>query len=88
MAETGAGMQAVLDRLTRIEAGSEHRDDRLMRIETTLAKQDALLQVMAGDLRDARTGLRVGLWVFSTMTALATGAAAVIGWFVRSIVGK
>ena len=74
----GTGLQAVYDRLTRLEERGVSRDERMERMEHTLERVTEQLDTMANDLRDAKTGLRIGLWITST---LVPAAAAAAGWF-------
>ena len=80
--QTGAGLQAVYDRLTHLEARGEARDDRMTRMEAAIEHMTKQLDAMAGDLRDAKTGLRIGLWISSTAVPAAAGLA---GWFIAHL---
>jgi hypothetical protein len=74
-------MQAVYDRLTRLEERGTSRDERMARMEQTLAKMDATLDAVSLEVRDAKTGLRVGLWISNTVwPVLAAGA----GWLAHT----
>ncbi len=79
------GMQAVLDRLTRQEERSDARDVTLRQMQVTLEKMDSRLDELANDLRDAKTGLRIGIWLASTITP---AIAAVAGWWAHYVLGK
>lgn len=86
MSETEySGMRAVLDRLTRQEERGMARDAAFEKMQATLEKMDARLDDLANDLRDAKTGLRIGVWIASTV---APGLAAVAGWFAHTFMGK
>ena len=85
----GMDFQAVYDRLTRLEEKGTARDERIAayqaqasaeikHLEATISALGTKLDVMAGDLRDAKTGLRIGLWISST---LVPAMAAAAGWF-------
>jgi hypothetical protein len=76
--ENGTDLRAVYDRLTRLEERGLSRDERMTRMEHTLERVVTQLDQMAGDLRDAKTGLRIGLWITSTVVPTI---AAGIGWF-------
>lgn len=78
----GTDLQAVNDRLTRLEERGASRDDRMARMEHTLEKVTQQLESMSNDLRDAKTGLRIGLWISSTAVP---AAAALAGWFAHHL---
>lgn len=82
---TGPDVQQVYDRLTRLEERGMSRDARIERIEKTLETMTTQLDGMANDLRDAKTGLRIGLWVTSTVVPFLAGAA---GWFANHFLAK
>lgn len=70
-------MQAVYERLTRLEERGVHRDKRMERMEDTLERLATKLDAVANDVRDAKTGLRVGLWISNAVwPVLAAGG----GW--------
>lgn len=82
---TGTGMQAVYDRLTRLEERGAARDERIARMEETLERLSEQLESVSADIRDAKMGLRIGLWITSTFVpAIAAG----IGWFAHLLWGK
>lgn len=66
------------DRLARLEERGTSRDERMARMETTLVRLANQVEAMSNDLRDAKTGLRIGLWFTSTVVP---AIAAAIGWF-------
>ena len=70
-------MQAVYERLTRLEERGTSRDERMARMEQTLVKMDAMLEAVSLQVRDAKTGLRVGLWISNTVWPLLAGG---MGW--------
>ena len=70
-------MQAVYERLTRLEERGTSRDERMARMEQTLVKMDAMLEAVSLEVRDAKTGLRVGLWISNTVWPLLAGG---MGW--------
>ena len=76
-------MQAVHDRLTRIEALSDNRDEKLARMEATPRVHDRD-QRIGGDVRDAKTALRVGFWISTT---LMPAIAAMAGWVAHTFWG-
>ena len=78
------GMQAVHDRLTRIEALSDNRDEKLARMEATLVSMTEKIERIGGDVRDAKTALRVGFWISTT---LVPAIAAMTGWFAHTFWG-
>ena len=71
-------LQAVYDRLTRLEERGVSRDERMERMEHALERVTTQLESMAHDLRDAKTGLRVGLWITTTVVPAVAAAG---GWF-------
>ncbi len=73
----GMDLQTVYDRLTRLEARGEARDERMQRMEAALQTMTAQLETMSNDLRDAKTGLRIGLWISTTFVP---AGAALAGW--------
>lgn len=79
------GMYAVYERLTRLEEKGTARDERMARIEATLAQLAEQMETVAQDVRDAKTGLRIGLWFTSTAVP---AVAAVGGWFANHLWGK
>lgn len=79
------GMQLVYDRLTRLEARGEARDDRMARLEETIRKMSEKLDLMADDVKSAKTGLRVGLWISTTVLPVVSGS---VGWFAHHLLGK
>ncbi len=89
-------MRAVLDRLTRLEergvsraqivdAQLAHVDERMARMETAITNLVATVQTLSDDVKAAKTGLRVGLWISTTVIPAASGA---IGWFAHHLAGK
>ena len=86
------GMQAVYDRLTRLEeqgvARNERdaaRNERMARLEGIIGKMDEKLDALADDVKAAKTGLRVGMWLSATVVPTVAGA---IGWFAHLFAGK
>jgi hypothetical protein len=75
-------LRAVYDRLTRLEEKGVSRDDRMARMEAAIATMAKQVETMAGDVRDAKTGLRIGLWLSNTLWPLIAAAGAWIahGW--------
>lgn len=82
--EAGA-MTAVYERLTRLEERGAARDERIARMEQTLTRLATQMEGIGQDVRDAKTGLRVGLWITSTVVP---AVASVAGWFAHNIFGK
>jgi hypothetical protein len=80
-----AGMRALDVRLARLEEREVGRDDRMARMETTLSKLDQQIDTMTEDIRAAKTGLRIGLWISST---LAPALAGIAGWFAHQLTGR
>ena len=89
-------MRAVLDRLTRLEergvsraqivdAQLSHVDERMARMETAITKLVASVETLSDDVKAAKTGFRVGLWISTTVIPAASGA---IGWFAHHLAGK
>jgi hypothetical protein len=70
-------LHAMSERLTRLEEKGTARDDRMSRMEASLAKMATQVEAMANDVRDAKTGLRVGLWLSNTLWPIIAGAG---GW--------
>ena len=70
-------MQAVYERLTRLEERGTSRDERMARMEATLAKMNTMLETVSLEVRDVKTGLRVGLWISNTVWPLL---GAGLGW--------
>jgi hypothetical protein len=69
-------LHAMSDRLTRLEERGTARDDRMTRMEAAIAKMASQVETMAGDVRDAKTGLRVGLWISNTVWPLVAAGGA------------
>jgi len=82
--EAGA-MHAVYERLTRLEERGTARDERIARMEQTLSRLATQMEAVGQDVRDAKTGLRVGLWITSTAVP---AVASVAGWFAHTLWGK
>lgn len=78
-------MRAVLDRLTRLEERGVARDERAGRMEEALGKLLITVEALRDDVKAAKTGLRVGLWISTTVIPAASGA---IGWFAHHFAGK
>lgn len=82
-------MQAVLDRLTRLEeravSRASHVDDTIQRMEASISKLVETVERLSDDVKAAKTGLRVGLWISTTVVPAASGA---IGWFAHHFAGK
>jgi hypothetical protein len=76
--EHHAEFRDLSDRLARLEERGISRDDRMERMEVTLVRLANQVEGMANDLRDAKTGLRVGMWISSTVVP---AIAAAVGWF-------
>lgn len=74
-------MQAVLDRLTRLEEKGTARDDRVARLEASIEKLVLAVQVLSDEVKAAKTGLRVGFAIWATL-------AAVGGWLASNILFK
>jgi len=70
-------MQAVYERLTRLEERGAARDERMARMEGAMVKLVERVEVIGQDVRDAKTGLRIGLWISGTLVPFLAGAA---GW--------
>lgn len=84
--QNGADLQAVHERLTRLEERGAARDERiaayqtqnsaeLKQLEASIAALVAKVGAVANDVRDAKTGLRIGMGIMTTIGALA-------GWVV------
>jgi len=78
------GMQAVLVELATQKERSASRDATLAQMQVTLAKMEQRLDTVAGDVRDAKTVLRVGFWISTT---LVPAIAAMTGWFAHTFWG-
>ena len=76
-AHNSMDLQKVYDRLTRLEERGVGRDERMQRMEAALQTMTAQLETMSNDLRDAKTGLRIGLWISTTFVP---AGAALAGW--------
>lgn len=78
------GMQAVLDRLTRLEERVANRgpviDAEIADLKASINTMAKVLEQLRDDVRDAKTGLRVGMAIMTTMGGVA-------GW-VLSHLGK
>jgi hypothetical protein len=61
-----------------LEEKGTARDDRMSRMEASITKMATQVETMAGDVRDAKTGLRVGLWLSNTLWPIIAGLG---GWF-------
>jgi|688.fasta_scaffold1424235_2 hypothetical protein len=70
-------MQAVYERLTRLEERGVARDDRMGRMEEALERLAKQVEVIGADVRDAKTGLRVALWISNTIWPLLAAGG---GW--------
>ncbi len=79
------GMRRVYDRLTQLEMRGESRDDRLSRLETAIANLNTKMDTVADDVKAAKTGLRIGLWVSTTVLPFGAGVA---GWLAHHLWGK
>lgn len=66
-------MQAVLDRLTRLEARGEARDETLEDMKAAIARLVLTVDALRDDVKAAKVGLRVGM-------AIMTGLGGVAGW--------
>jgi hypothetical protein len=75
-------LRAVYDRLTRLEEKGVSRDDRMARMEAAIATMAKQVETMAGDVRDAKTGLRIGLWLSNTLWPIVTGIG---GWLAYTL---
>lgn len=75
----------VEERLTRLEEKGSARDERMERMEHAIETLVKRVEEIGADVRDAKTGLRLGLWFASTV---APAGAAVFGWFAHHIWGK
>lgn len=84
--QNGTDLQAVYDRLTRLEERGVARDERiaayqqqnsaeLKQVEASIAALVQKVDAIANDVRDAKTGLRIGMAIMGTLGGLA-------GWFV------
>ena len=89
-------MRAVLDRLTRLEERGvsraevvdgkmAHVDERMARLEQAITKLVATVETLSDDVKAAKTGLRVGLWISSTVIPALSAA---LGWFAHLLSGK
>lgn len=63
----------VSERLTRLEEKGTARDERMERMEKQLTTAVAKLDEVADNVKAAKMGLRVGLWI-------AGGAGGIISW--------
>jgi hypothetical protein len=78
-------MQAVYERLTRLEERGAARDERMHRMEQALERLTEQMEAVAADVRAAKTGLRVGLWIASTvLPSLSAG----VTWLSMHLWGK
>lgn len=75
----------VEERLTRSEERGIARDERMERMEHAMETLVKRVEEIGSDVRDAKTGLRIGLWFASTV---APATAGVIGWFAHIFWGK
>ena len=82
----GMDLQAVHERLTRLEERGAARDERiatyqaqnsaeLKQVEASITALVVKVDAIANDVRDAKTGLRIGMGIMTTIGALG-------GWFV------
>jgi hypothetical protein len=69
-------LHAMSERLTRLEERGAARDDRMSRMETAISEMAQEVKKMAGDVRDAKTGLRVGLWISNTLWPIIAAGGA------------
>lgn len=72
------------ERLARLEANVETLTQRVSENRETLKNMDTLLDKLAGDIRDAKTALRVGMWLWGIMGAV--GGYALHFW--QLVTGK
>ena len=80
-----AGIRDVGERLSRLEAEGEAAAATLDRLEKVIGRIDERLGVVQGDVRDAKTALRVGFWISTT---IVPAGAAVAGWFAHTFWSK
>ena len=66
------------ERLATLEAKDEAMAATLARLEHIICRMDIELSAVRGDVRDAKTSLRVGFWISSTIIPPLAAAA---GWF-------
>lgn len=71
------GLHAVYERLTRLEERGASRDERMARMESALERLTTQVETIALDVRDAKTGLRVGLWISNTVWPIMAAGG---GW--------
>lgn len=72
------GMQAVLDRLTRLEERGISRDEKFERMEGAIEKLVATVDALRDDVKAAKVGLRVGM-------AIMTALGGVGGWLLSHL---
>lgn len=65
------GMQAVLDRLTRLEERGIARDERAGRMEASIAQLVVTVEALRDDVKAAKTGLRVGMAIMGALGTMA-----------------
>jgi predicted RNase H-like nuclease (RuvC/YqgF family) len=75
------GFRDLGQRIARVEAEGDAVAATLERMERTICRMDARLTEVQGDVRDAKTALRVGFWI---LTTIIPAGAAVLGWFAHT----
>lgn len=86
------GMQAVVERLARLEAQSEGRGEAFREMRITMAKLDDKITRLDGkvdqvsvEIKSAQTGFRVALWFVGVIASAISAAAA---WLASAFLGK
>lgn len=69
----GAELRALSERLARLEEGAIHRGVQIARIEHTLEQLTKTVADIADNMRDAKTGMRLGLWLGGTVAPALGG---------------
>ena len=71
-------VQAVLDRLTRLEERGMTRDEKLEKMEHSIEKLVETVDALRDDVKAAKVGLRVGM-------AIMTALGGVGGWLLSHL---
>lgn len=76
------GMQDVRDTVTRLEERGIARDASMAELKAMLTAMSVRLDRVASDVQDAKTALRVGFWISTT---IVPAAAMLVGWVARHL---
>lgn len=79
------GMQAVLDRLTRLEERGIARDERAERMERSIAELVRAVNSLSDDMKAAKTALSIGGMISRVFYAVGGGG---IVWILNHFQGK